>query len=262
MLKEIEYHARLIIKRYVNPTTYILDFACAELAGRFQPGQFLEIDCGGYICRPFALMHQDEERGIIRVGVQIVGESSRRLAGLPLNSLVKLIGPLGNGFELAPYKRVIGIGGSSGIFPLYAALESVAEAGGETALICGFGSVEQAYPRETFEELPGPVYYSSDTGGLDFTGHAGACLEHYFGDLEQDPDLLLLACGPRPLLAYVQKFAADRQIDCQLSLETYMGCGLGLCTGCAVDVLGKDGHLERLRCCVDGPCFDSKLVVF
>ena len=78
---------------------------------------------------------------------------------------------------------------------------------------------------------------------------------------EKRPDLIM-ACGPTPMLAAVQKIANDMDIPCQLSLEERMGCGIGACLGCNVKINLPDGTWTYKRVCKDGPVFTSKEVVF
>ncbi len=260
-MKKIEFVGTLIENTPISQDTNILTLHIPELAGAFQAGQFMEIDCGGYILRPFGLMSQDSVKGSINVGVKIVGKSSGYLASLSLGQKVRILGPLGNGFCLDSFDTVIAVGGGSGIFPLYEAINRCNKKGIDASLICGFRSEEEAFPRGLFEALDVNVFFSSDHGGLDFHGHAGSCLKHFFPPEQLKKNTLLIACGPKPLLAYVKKYAEENKLSCQLSLEENMACGLGLCTGCVVDIINDQGELDRVRCCVDGPVFEASRLI-
>lgn len=261
-MKELAYTIYLKDKAQLSPDSYLLKFSSPELAGQFQPGQFLEVDCGGYIFRPFGLMAQDPDQGEICLGVKVVGPRSLYLTQLSLGQAVKVHAPLGQGFRLDGYEELIAVGGGSGIFPLYELLHACKQQGIQTYLICGFRSEREAYPRELFAPLESEVYFSSDQGGLDFTGHAGACLENFATGRSFSSKTLLAACGPMPLLKFVRDFARKKQVDCQLSLEENMACGLGLCAGCSVDVRAENGDIARVRCCLEGPVFDGRRLVF
>ena len=76
-------------------------------------------------------------------------------------------------------------------------------------------------------------------------------------DIEKEHIDSIFACGPLPLLKAVQTLAKEKNIPCQISLEERMGCGLGVCLGCAVEVTG--GGYEHV--CKQGPVFDSKKVI-
>ena len=261
-MKQLAYTVTLTGKEQLSRDAFLLKFATEDLAGKFQPGQFLEVDCGGYIFRPFGLMAQNEDKGEIWLGVKVVGPSSLYLAELPLGQRVKVHAPLGRGFALGGFEEVIAVGGGSGIFPLYELLQAARKSGKTTQLVCGFRSEAEAYPRELFSPLADELYFSSDQGGLDFTGHAGACLEHYFGQREFSAQTLLVACGPLPLLKFVRDFAREKHLACQISLEENMACGLGLCAGCSVDVRTEQGEIARVRCCLEGPVFEASTLIF
>lgn len=261
-MKQLEHTIWLTGKDQLSKDSYVLKFAAEDLAGQFQPGQFLEVDCGGYIFRPFGLMFQDRKKGEIWLGVKVVGPSSLYLADLPLGQKVKVHAPLGRGFDLEAFAEVMAVGGGSGIFPLYELLQASRDLGKTTRLICGFRSEAEAYPRELFSPLADEIYFSSDQGGLDFTGHAGACLNQHFGKKTFHPKTLLAACGPIPLLKCVRDFAQEKHLACQISLEENMACGLGLCAGCSVDVRAENGEIARVRCCFEGPVFEAASLVF
>ncbi|MDO5033269.1 MAG: FAD-binding oxidoreductase [Eubacteriales bacterium] len=261
-MRQLTHTLELKAKEVLSPDSYLLKFKAGDLAGQFTPGQFLEADCGGYIFRPFGLMHQDPVAGELWLGVKVVGESSRFLVELPLGAKVEVHAPLGRGFQVANFQEILAVGGGSGIFPLYEVLKTSAQEGKSTHLVCGFRSEAEAYPRQLFSTWAQELYFSSDQGGLDFTGHAGACLDHFFAERTFRPQTLLIACGPLPLLRYVRDFAQARNLACQLSLEENMACGLGLCAGCSIDIRNEKGELDRVRCCVEGPVFPGNQVVF
>ncbi len=74
---------------------------------------------------------------------------------------------------------------------------------------------------------------------------------------------IIYACGPEAMLARVAQIAKDKAIDCQVSMEQMMACGIGVCQSCAVQcrVSGSNETIYKL-CCEDGPVFDSREVVF
>jgi dihydroorotate dehydrogenase electron transfer subunit len=76
-----------------------------------------------------------------------------------------------------------------------------------------------------------------------------------------DDDIEIFACGPTPMLKAVAELAQRYSIDCQVSLEEFMACGVGGCAGCTVAVHTSKGVAMR-RVCVDGPVFESSDVIF
>ena len=261
-VKEIEHLLLLLRRQPLSPDCVRLDFAAPSLAAEAQAGQFLEISCPGFLNRPFGIMDASADKGEVSIGVKMVGSNSRWLADQHEGVELKALGPLGHGFDLKNCKRLLAVGGGSGIFPLFFAVRRALETGARVQWICGFRDEAQAFPHESFAGLPAELFFSSDQGGLDFHGHAGAALEALTRGETFDQSSLLIACGPLPLLRFARDFARTRQLSAQLSLEERMACGLGLCLGCAVDLRDEKQGLKRLRCCKEGPVFSAEELVF
>lgn len=257
----IETDIRLVQRTFLAPDLVRLDFYSPELAGQFEAGQFIEIQTLGLIKRPFAVMAQNSQEGTLSVGIKVVGKNSALLASLSPGASLKAVGPLGCGFDWHDSDHLILVGGGSGIFPLLMTAHCAQEKGIESTLIFGFRSPETAIDKNLIATSRCEILFSSDTGGLDFKGHAGEALSHRFQSETLSEKTLLGACGPKPLLAFCKEFARQKGIFCQLSLEERMACGVGLCLGCVVDIQDEKGQLDRVRCCVDGPVFDAERVI-
>ena len=67
----------------------------------------------------------------------------------------------------------------------------------------------------------------------------------------------VLACGPSPMLAEVARICREAGVECEVSLENQLGCGVGACYGCVVPVLGDDAPSGWARVCTDGPVFPA-----
>ena len=142
-------------------------------------------------------------------------------------------------------------GGGIGVFPLYElAKEAKKEAKINTYL--GFRNKEAVVIEKEFEKISDKLTITTDDGSYKVHGFA-------INELKKDLKNIdcIFACGPLPLLKAVQKLAEEENIPCQISLEEKMGCGLGVCLGCAVEV--TSGEYEYV--CKQGPVFDSNKVV-
>ena len=115
---------------------------------------------------------------------------------------------------------------------------------------------------------------ATDDGSLGFKGFVSNCLIDWVKQNNINPhETILYACGPRSMLATIAKLARERRIDCQISMEEMMACGIGLCQSCAVKCVAPAGSgvpigdkatssaIYKL-CCKDGPVFDAKDIVF
>ena len=180
---------------------------------------------------------------------------------------VRTIGPLGNGWPAldgagAPWVMLAGGVGSA---PFYMAVEQ-ALAGMDGAaparreqLVYLFGAARKGllYDLEAFERLGVGVHTATIDGSHGFRGNVLELLD----DLQRrglvPAQVRLLACGPERMLEAVAEHAARRGLECWLSLETLMGCGVGICNGCPIPTNpdGPRGSWPNVKCCVEGPVF-------
>ena len=118
------------------------------------------------------------------------------------------------------------------------------------SLFYGVRTAELAAGVEDFRAAGAEVHLASDDGTLGARGYVTALLEQY------PPPDHLVGCGPEPMLHALADLARRRGVPCQVSLETPMACGVGVCFSCVARVRTADGWDYR-RVCVDGPVFDA-----
>ena len=233
---------------------YKMAILAPGIAKMAKPGQFIEIKTGKspLLRKPISLYGIDDALGTITFLYQVKGEGTLNLSLMGVNDPIDLLGPLGNGFTIKTHgkgKHLL-VGGGIGIAPLLE-LGKVLKSKGETVeFILGFSSKEASYAMDEFHDIA-PLQVATMDGSLGTKGTVGAILDQMeLSDVET-----IYACGPEPMLRYLQKFSDD--IDVELSLEAYMGCGLGACLSCVCEK--KDGDYARV--CKDGPVFKGKDVV-
>jgi dihydroorotate dehydrogenase electron transfer subunit len=194
---------------------------------------------------------------------------------------INIIGPLGNGFTVpAGKKRALLVSGGMGSPPLehlaqvltaeHPTLDAIAFAGAKSKEDLPFERPLDILSREIGFWLKEFGRYSissivaTDDGSLGFKGFVSACLVDWISQnsISFNPaETIIYACGPRSMLASIAKLARDKKIDCQVSMEETMACGIGLCQSCAVKCKADTGETYKL-CCKDGPIFDAKEIVF
>jgi dihydroorotate dehydrogenase electron transfer subunit len=219
---------------------------------------------GPLIPRPFSLFKQDGRRLIFMI--KVIGEGTRALAEAAVGSSMRLIGPLGNGWpKLEPDRHRILLAGGIGSAPFFLAIQAWLAAGAlpeSITMIYGAATKGLLYDLGAFSELGVRVLATTDDGSFGFQGHVIACLEHEWEADRIPGDAQLLACGPERMLEAVERLAAERELPAWLSLETYMGCGVGICNGCVVTTRtdGPRGAWPTAKCCVEGPVFSTREV--
>jgi dihydroorotate dehydrogenase electron transfer subunit len=116
-----------------------------------------------------------------------------------------------------------------------------------------------------FAKLGIPSIVATDDGSKGFHGLVTDRLAQWLDEnsSQRQEETMIYACGPEPMLARVAKIAEQREIDCQVSMERRMACGIGLCQSCAVECRVPDSTETVYRlCCKDGPVFDARDVVW
>lgn len=264
-MTRLDHALTLLSNEKVAPDTHVLRFRGRDLPDS-TPGQFYNLKTPYYLRRPLGIMSQDGDE--IAFGVKIVGKGSRALAELKPGFVLKALGPLGRGFrcdDLPDDGWVQLVGGGTGIFPLMylAACLSARISSSRIRQIYGFRSVEDSFLCDRLRALAPDTRLASDAGGLDFFGHGVACLEDELVHEGERP-CAIFTCGPMPMMQGVVEVARRYDIPVWVSLETRMGCGIGLCRGCSVDLRdsSSDGGVRRVRCCKEGPVFAGEAVIW
>ncbi len=264
--------------------TYRVRFRCPEMAARIVPGQFLMLRLTGLndplIGRPLALYDTvlaatggaDSEAEEIDVVYLVKGKLTSRLVEYQPGQQLDVWGPLGNGFDPRPTEHLIMVAGGIGQTPFVAlAQEALGKRryGGSRRQSTDVKRVTLCYGARTAELLAGvedfqragvDVRIATDDGSR---GHHGLVTDLLRRTLaESDDDRRIVCCGPEPMMAAVAGVAAETETDCQISLETPMACGIGICFTCVAKVCDANGQWDYKRTCVDGPVFDATSIVW
>jgi dihydroorotate dehydrogenase electron transfer subunit len=166
-----------------------------------------------------------------------------------------VLGPLGRGFDLPKdgYNPVL-VAGGIGIAPLIFLAQTIEP--GDMTFMAGYSSVNEILPMEHVGFTSTEISIATDDGTA---GHRGPVTELFEARLSGSAEGLpaVFTCGPLPMLKKVATLTLDQGIPCQVSLETYMACGLGACQGCAVKSSSQE-PLAYHHVCQDGPVFQAQ----
>lgn len=255
--------ATIVENKPLTPDVYHLILNAPKLAEEAKPGQFVMVRVApGFeptLRRPFSLHRFDKEAGQIELIYQVLGKGTDILARRKPGEELELLGPLGNGFWLSDEKRIGLVGGGMGITPLLAAAEKIVNEGKEVVTFLGARTGNCLLAAKEFERL-GPLYLTTDDGSIGERALVTKPLVEY---LEKNQLDLVLACGPIPMLKAVADVVNARGIPTEFSLEQRMGCGVGVCLGCAFPIKADtpEGYTYK-RDCHDGPVFWAHEVLF
>ena len=230
---------------------FVLKLVSDSELPEIKPGQFTEVYVEGadvLLRRPISIHYVDRQNKELWLLVQKVGKGTRKMSELKKNDIVNVVFPLGNGFTI-PEKseKVLLVGGGVGIAPLLQLGLELKNAGAEVSYLLGAKTKSDLVELEVYSKY-GEVFTSTEDGSL---GEKGFVTQNSaFNGKSYDR---IYTCGPTPMMKAVAKIALEKGIDCEVSLENKMACGLGACLCCVEDT--KEGH----KCvCSDGPVFNVK----
>ena len=222
-------------RRQVARGMFVISIEAPEIAASVGAGQFVNLGWspGPLLRRPFSVYRTDGDR--IEIVLKAVGEGTSQLLAMGVGDRLSCLGPLGHGFELpAGLKSVVLISGGLGVAPMPLAARRATALGTRVTWVHGARTSDELCLESDGHE----VIWATDDGSKGYAGTA----------VDAAPDAeLVLACGPNRMLAAV----ADRWPDAMVAVETYMGCGTGVCLGCAVP-LTRGGYD---RACKEGPVY-------
>jgi dihydroorotate dehydrogenase electron transfer subunit len=250
----------------VGPGYFRMGLAFPELARIARPGQFVMVKLPDrsipLLRRPFSVHNRLVEKGEVcgfEILYKVVGQGTRAMSGMIAGEVLDVLGPLGKGFS---YPEGISdaflVGGGIGVAPLYyLALDLAERRKVRSTVFVGGCSSSDVLCREEFEQAGAKVCVTTEDCSL---GEEGIITSLVQKAVESDgkPDIIY-ACGPRAMLRSLSDVAGAHDVPCQVSMETVMACGFGVCLGCVLEKAG--GGEGYLHACTDGPVFDSRTIV-
>lgn len=236
-----EVSAPLVERRRVSRDMWVLGFEAPDVAAGVRSGQFVNllVRPGPLLRRPFSVHRA--EAGTVEVLLEPVGEGTRLLCDLRTGDRVSMLGPLGRGYAFdRAWGSVALLSGGLGVAPMPLAARD-AQAAGLTVHWVHGARTEAELCREWYGD---EVRWATDDGSRGVHGSALDALPDGVGQV--------LACGPNRMLGAV----AARWPSAQVAVETYMGCGTGVCLGCAVP--RTSGEYDRA--CTEGPVYPAESI--
>ncbi len=237
--------------REIGTQVFSLRLQTEKIAKEAVPGQFVSVythDSGRLLPRPISICEADESSGILRLVFRIAGKGTEDFSLLKKGERVNIVGPLGNGFplEASEGKRAFLIGGGIGIPPMVELSRKVK--GGKKAIL---GFRDEQFLVEDFDC---ETVIATEDGSAGTKGNVIDAIRA--NDLHAD---VIYACGPTPMLRALKAYAESEEIECYLSLEEKMACGIGACLSCVCRSKDVDEHsqVKNKRVCTEGPVFRS-----
>lgn len=259
----VSVKAKLLEKKELINGIFKFTVDSKEIVELAKPGHFVEIrvndDIEPFLRRPISIHNMDKKSGKLEFIFQVKGKGTQILSNKNVGDLIDIIGPLGKGtFKYDKYEKIAIIGGGIGVFPLYELAKNAENDGKNVNVYLGFRNKDLVVLEDEFKNVSNELILTTDDGSYSKKGFAIDFLKQ---DIEDGKIDCIYACGPLPMLKAVRNLAIEKDIPCQISLEERMGCGLGVCLGCAVKTSDspKDAP-QYVHVCKAGPVFDAKYV--
>lgn len=256
---------RLLERQELGGAYALLTFEHKEIA-RAQAGQFAMIQplAGADLIlrRPFSIMDTDPGTGRFTIFLKAVGPGSAAVFRMGEGEKARVLGPLGHGFTPPPSgERVFLVGGGYGVAPFALFSRGLQEKGIDFHLLYGGRHARELPLVGELERRGIPLTLSTDDGSRGEKGRVTVPLLAALSSAKGKARLY--ACGPEAMMRAVAGIAAERNLPCEVSLDPWMGCGIGTCLGCVVKIQEPGERKPRNRpACTEGPVFDSRRVVW
>lgn len=234
---------------------YSMWIQIGDMVREARAGQFVSVyskDGSRLLPRPISICEIDREEGALRIVYRTVGQGTKEFSGYKKGDSIEVLGVLGNGFpEVSEDRHVFLIGGGIGVPPM---LELAKSLRCKKSIVLGYR--DELFLNQEFEPF-GDVYVATEDGSAGTKGNVlDAVREH---GLKAD---VIMACGPTPMLRALKAYAEEKEMECWLSLEEKMACGVGACLACVCQTKEADHHsnVHNRRICKDGPVFRAEEV--
>jgi len=244
----------IAVNKKVCGRFYRMQIDARSLAQKIRPGQFVHIRVGDglepFFRRPFSV---HRARKNIEILYEVVGRGTEALSQKKKGETLDILGPLGNSFRMPGQgvRHVVMIAGGVGVAPFLILTDALKKKKCDMILLYGGRTKGHVFSMKEFRQNGCRVHIATDDGSAGVKGR----VSKLFPEIPKDKTMIY-ACGPRPMMATVQKFAREHSLEGQASCEEVMACGLGACLGCVIQT--RQGFRTV---CKDGPIFELQDIV-
>jgi len=248
----------ILFKQQLSADVFLMRLHAPLIAEERQAGQFIILqtddDFGERI--PLTIADADTAEGSITIIFQVVGKTTKHLSAFNVgDALPALVGPLGRPTHIQKFGRAVCVCGGIGVAPMHPIAQALKKAGNHVTIITGARNKELIILEKEMKAIADEYIVCTDDGSYGRQGLVTAPLKDLCeADLKPD---IVIAIGPPVMMKFCAETTRPYKVFTQVSLNTIMVDGTGMCGGCRVNV-GKEVKFV----CVDGPEFDGHLVDF
>lgn len=255
MAEKFDEMAVIIRQEKIGTGIYSMWIRTEQVAEHAKAGQFVSVYCNDgsrLLPRPISICEINKEEKTLRLVYRVAGKGTGEFSAMKAGETLHIVGPLGNGFPKKEKKAFL-IGGGIGIPPM---LQLAKELDCEKQIVLGYR--DELFLLDEFQKQ-GEVYLATEDGSAGTKGNVLDAIRA--NALTAD---VIYACGPTPMLRALKTYAAENGIECWISMEERMACGIGACLACVCKSKEKDAHsnVNNKRICKEGPVFLAEEVEF
>ena len=242
---------KVIDIRRINEDYFFIKFANKEIASKIEPGQFVTVKLkeetpGQRLRIPLSIYQADSLT--FTLFVKILGEGTKILSEVKRDEELDVLGPLGTGFSLLQNKNILFVTGGVGYPPLMLLKDRLTEC-----------NVTWVHGGRSSGDIFSCDYGYTEDGT---SGKKGLVTQDLEEIIRKHNIEYVYSCGPNGMMKAVYSILKRQNIPYEVSLEEYMACGIGVCYGCAVEVISEDSEPLYKRVCKDGPVFNAEEIVW
>jgi len=251
---------RLVEKHKLLSDLYHLKFSGNGIASKAMPGNFVQVKVNKGLDPTFRRpMSIHNCNGVtFEMVFRAIGKGTGILAEAEVNTDYDIIGPLGNSFRVPEDDEIaVMVSGGVGFPPLHFFSKYLIEKKNfpkeNILFLFGMKDESEKIMAEDVLKLDIETSFSTDNGSYGFNGFVTALFEDIYAKRLRNKKIRIYSCGPTPMMRRLGQIAIGFRLECQVSLEGNMPCGVGTCLGCVVK---KHAENDYHRVCQDGPVFD------
>jgi ferredoxin--NADP+ reductase len=249
---------KIISKQQLSENVFVAEVEAPLVAQARKPGQFVIISINNEYSEriPLTIAGADPEKGTIRLIWQRLGKTTAELADLKEgDEITNVAGPLGLPTHLEKFGTVVCVGGGIGNAPLLPIAKALKEIGNNIISMIGAKNKELLILEEEFAQISDELIITTDDGSY---GRKALVTEPLKEICQRNPKPdQVFAIGPAIMMKFCCSVTKEFEIPTQVSLNTIMVDGTGMCGGCRIEFDNKPKFV-----CVDGPEFDGHKVNF
>lgn len=255
----VDTRAPIVRSRRITGDVCIITLDCPEIASNAKPGNFVNVKVNDtsqpLLRRPFSIHDTDGRH--LDIMVKAVGCGTSIFCNAAEGTEVMVLGPLGNCFDRGGtvFDTAVLVSGGIGTAPMRFLEKQLSSQGKRVVNLAGGRTKEDLLSINLSD-----CRHATDDGSEGFRGTVVELLSRELPALKTEGALKVFACGPTPMLKALALFCRENCLPCELSLESVMGCGIGICYGCSVEVLNPDGSTGTVLLCREGPVIDAALL--